>query len=137
MADDRRNAAGRGAAGAGTRFSSSMAFERERAAALRILEGITEGTMTSADSFGLIEDADPVLIYLIFTWIRSHYGPNHDASEAVIGRLAEISNRYPAVAAKMKEGQGDPVVEWFEDAYSYRKLEANEFIELIVDKLEG
>jgi hypothetical protein len=41
------------------------------------------------------------------------------------------------VKKKMKEGQADPVVEWFEDAYSYKSLGSKEFIALIVEKLEG
>jgi len=113
-----------------------MAFEQERKAALRILEGIEEGTMSSADSFALVDEADPALVYLIFTWIRARYGPDHPASDAVIGRLLAISNK-GTVPKKMKEGQADPVVEWFEDAYKYRDLDAKEFIALIVDKLEG
>ncbi len=114
-----------------------MAFEQERKAALRILEGIEEGTMSSADSFTLIDEADPALVYLIFTWIRSHYGPSHPASDAVIGRLLAISDRYTAVPKKMKEGQADPVVAWFEESYSYKDLGSKEFIELIIEKLEG
>ena len=114
-----------------------MAFEQERAAALRILEGIEEGTMSAADSFNLIDDADPALVYLIFTWIRARYGPSHPASDAVIGRLLAISNRYTAVPKKMKQGQADPVVEWFEDSYTYKDLNAKDFIALVVDKLEG
>lgn len=92
--------------------------------------------MSSADSLELVEAADPALIYLLFTWIRHHYGPNHAASDAVLGRMVAISNK-PSVAAKMKEGRQDPVVEWFEDAYSYRELDAKAFVELIVDKLES
>jgi hypothetical protein len=113
-----------------------MAFEQEQKAALRILEGIEEGTMSAADSAALVEDADPALVYLIFTWLRHRYGPDDAASEAVMNRLLAISNR-PSIAKLVKEGQGDPVVEWFEEAYSYRKLGSKEFIELIVEKLEG
>lgn len=112
-----------------------MAFEQEQRAALRILEGIEEGTMSTADSAALVEEADPALIYLIFTWLRKRYA-DHPNADAVVGRVVEISNR-GAVAAMMKEGKEDPVVEWFEDAYSYKKVEKAEFIELIVDKLEG
>lgn len=92
--------------------------------------------MSSADSLALVEDADPALIYLLFTWLRHHYGPSHPASDAVLGRMVEISNK-PSVAAKMKEGKADPVVAWFEDAYSYRELDAKSFVDLIVDKLES
>jgi hypothetical protein len=112
-----------------------MALEQEQRAALRILEGIEEGTMSTTESYALVEDADPALIYLIFTWLRKRYA-DHPNADAVIGRLVEVSAR-PKVAKLMKEGQTDVVVEWFEDAYSYRKLEKEQFIELIIEKLEG
>jgi hypothetical protein len=112
-----------------------MAFEQEQRAALRILEGLEEGTMNATDSAALVEDADPALVYLIFTWLRKRYA-DHPNSDAVIGRLLAISNR-PAVAKQMKEGQADPVVQWFEESYSYKDLGSKEFIELIVEKLEG
>jgi hypothetical protein len=112
-----------------------MALEQEQRAALRILEGIEEGTMSAADSFALVEDADPALIYLIFTWLRKRYA-DHTNSDAVIGRLVEVSNR-GSVPAKMKEGQADPVSRWFEETYSYKELGSKEFIELIIEKLEG
>src|SRR2546423_9486495 len=112
-----------------------MAFEQEQRAALRILEGIEEGTMSAADSLALVENADPALVYLIFTWLRKRYA-DHPNSDAVIGRLVAISNK-GTVPKKMKEGQADPVVDWFEDAYSYRELDSKEFIDLIVDKLES
>ena len=113
-----------------------MAFERQQRAALRIVEGIEEGTMSASDSFSLIEEADPALVYLIFTWLRSRYA-NHPAADAVIGRVLAISNQYPSVAKMMKEGQADPVVEWFEESYTYRNLGSKEFVALIVEKLEG
>ena len=37
----------------------------------------------------------------------------------------------------MKEGQADSVVQWFEETYSYRELDKNQFIELVIEKLEG
>jgi hypothetical protein len=112
-----------------------MAFEQEQRAALRILEGIEEGTMSAEESYSLVEEADPALIYLIFTWIRKRYA-DHPNADAVVGRLVAISDR-PKIAKKMREGLTDPVVEWFEDAYSYRDLGSKEFIEMIVEKLEG
>ena len=91
--------------------------------------------MSAADSFALVEDADPALVYLIFTWLRKRYA-DHPNSDAVIGRLLAISTR-GSVPAMMKEGQADPVVQWFEESYSYRDLGSKEFIELIIEKLEG
>ena len=112
-----------------------MAYEQEQRAALRILEGIEEGNLSSNDLLSLVEDADPALVYLIFTWLRKRYA-DHPNSDAVIGRLLAISDR-GAVPALVKEGHEDSIVEWFEDGYSYRELEAKEFIALIVDKLES
>ena len=112
-----------------------MAYEQQQRAALRILEGIEEGMMSAADSFALVEAADPALIYLIFTWLRKRYA-DHANADAVIGRLLAISDR-GKVPALMKEGQADPVSRWFEETHSYKDLGSKEFIELIVDKLEG
>ena len=64
--------------------------------------------MSTTDSYGLVEDADPALIYLIFTWLRKRYA-DHPNADAVIGRLVEVSGR-PKVAKLMKEGQADVVV---------------------------
>jgi hypothetical protein len=113
-----------------------MSFDRQNAAALRILSGIEEGTMTAAQSYDLVTDADPALVYLIFTWIRRRYA-DHPNADAVVGRLLAVIERDPSVSAKMKEGQADPVVAWFEEEHSYRELGSKEFIELIVDKLES
>ncbi len=112
-----------------------MAFEQEHRAALRILEGIEEGTLSATDSLELVEAADPALVYLIFTWLRKRYA-DHPNSDAVIGRVVAISSR-GSTARIMKQGQADPVVEWFEDGYSYRTLDKNAFIELVIEKLEG
>lgn len=92
--------------------------------------------MTAGQSYDLVADADPALVYLIFTWIRRRYA-DHPNADAVVGRLLAVIERSPSVNAKMKEGQADPVVAWFEEEHSYRDLGAKEFIELIVDKLES
>jgi hypothetical protein len=111
-----------------------MSFERQTAAALRILDGLESGSASTADSVALLEEADPALVYLIFTWIRRRYA-DHPSGDAVVARLVAAS-KHPAVAAKVKEGQSDPVVAWFEEEHQYR-MGAPEFIELIVDKLES
>lgn len=112
-----------------------MAFEQQQREALRILEGIEEGTSSAADSSELVEAADPALIYLMFTWLRKRYA-DHTNSDAVIGRLVEVSNR-GAVAKMMKEGQADPISRWFEETYNYRELDKNQLVETIIDKLES
>ncbi len=91
------------------------------------------GTSTAAQR---IEEADPALVYFIFTWLRARYGRDHPAAEGVIGRLVELTG-HRAVKAQMSEGKQDSIVAWFEEEYSYRDFAAEAFIELIVEKLEG
>lgn len=102
-----------------------------------MLEGLENGTLDVSTSAQLIDEADPALVYLIFTWLRKRYGGDHPAAEGVIGRLVELSNRPGSVKAKVAEGKADPVVAWFEDSYAYRDLDARAFIALVVEKLEG
>ena len=103
-------------------------------AALRILSGIEDGTMSAADSQTLVEEADPALVYLLFTWLRKRY-KDHENADAVIGRLVDVSNR-GSISKQMNEGKADPVSRWFEEGYSYKDYPAQEFVEMIVDKLE-
>ena len=112
-----------------------MTFEHQKRAALRLLEGIEEGTMSAAGSLGLVEDADPALVYLIFTWLRKRYA-DHGNSDAVIGRVVAVSAGR-GVPQKMKEGQADAVSRWFEENHSYRDLDKSAFVALVVEKLEG
>jgi len=113
-----------------------MAFEMEQREARRLLDGVEQGSLTAADAAILIERSDPVWVYLAFTWLRTRYA-KHAAAEGVIGRIVEICQRYPIVPRMMKSGQADSLVEWFEDTYSYRELDADEFVRIVVEKLEG
>ncbi|HUH01646.1 MAG TPA: hypothetical protein VML75_06600, partial [Kofleriaceae bacterium] len=103
--------------------------------ALHLLQGIENGTLSSFEAGHLLDEADPALVYFIVTWLRSRYGADHPAAEGVIGRLVALTSG--SVKAKMREGKADPVVTWFEEEHSYRDLAANDFVELIVEKLEG
>ena len=113
-----------------------MAFAREQQEALHLLEGIENGSLRPADASALIDDADPALVYFIFTWLRGRYGGDHPAAEGVLGRLVELTNR-SSVKAKMREGKDDSVVAWFEEEHDYRDFDGPGFIAIVVDKLEG
>jgi hypothetical protein len=112
-----------------------MAYDQAQRAALRILEGIENGTLSAVDSRELVEEADPALVYLIFTWLRKRYA-DHVNADAVLGRLIAVSS-HASVQSKMKEGQDDAISRWFEESHSYRELGASDFIELVIEKLEG
>ncbi len=114
-----------------------MAFEQEQREALYLLQGIENGSLRGADAAHVIQGADPALVYLVLTWIRSRYGGDHPAAEGVLGRLVELTSKHAVVKAKMREGKADPIAEWFEQEHSYRDFGDREFIALIVEKLEG
>ncbi len=114
-----------------------MAFEQEQRQALHLLQAIENGTLEAASIAHLIEEADPALVYLLLTWLRSQYAGDHPAAEGVIGRLVELTSRFGHVKTKMNEGKRDPVVAWFEETHTYREFSAISFVYVIIDKLEG
>lgn len=114
-----------------------MAFAQEQRDALHLLHGIENGTLSAVDAAHLIDEADPALVYFIFTWLRSRYGGDHPAAEGVLGRLVELTAQHGSVQSKMREGKSDPIVTWFEDEYGYRDFGDVQFIALVIEKLEG
>lgn len=116
--------------------TETMAFEHEKQTALRLLQGIELGTMTADESYRELSEADPTLVYFIFKWLRKRYRED-PAAEGVLGRLADVCNSNRDITRRAKEGEDDPVVGWFEGSYQYKDLEGAEFIDLIVEKLEG
>lgn len=113
-----------------------MEFEHERREARRLLEGLENGTMTAAESWNLIDRAEPVLVYFIFTWLRTRYA--HDpASDGVVGRIATVLRAYPRIVRIIDDGKADSLVEWFEDGYRYGDLSSDDFIRIVVEKLES
>jgi len=114
-----------------------MAFEREQEEALNLLRDIESGKLRGSEAGYRLDDTDPALVYLLFTWLRHRYGRDHPAAAGVIGRLVEITNGRNSVKASMREGKADPIIAWFEEEYEYRSFSDREFIALIVEKLEG
>lgn len=114
-----------------------MSFEDEKREALSTLQGIELGLMTPEQSFQRLEDADPTLVHFIFKWLKKHYHRDHEQADEVWRRLKEVQNSYRSLTRKAKEGEADPIVDWFEGNYKYRELSAEEFIDLVVEKLEG
>jgi hypothetical protein len=112
-----------------------MAFDREQREALHLLRAIEEGTTPVASVRHLVDEADPALLHLIFSWLRSRYA-NHPAAEGVLGRMVELSQS-SSVSAKLREGKADPIVSWFEEEHGYRDFSAEDFISLVVEKLES
>jgi len=111
----------------------------EKDDAVRLLMGLEYGGMATADGVILVEDLDPVLVYVIVTFFREVYPASDPAASSVLERVVELTSRSSALVKKHREGEQDPISRWFESEYTYRdfKGRGQEMIELIVDKLDS
>ena len=114
-----------------------MAFENEKRNAARLLGALENGNLSLAHTIPLLRAADPALIYFIFAWLRVRYHAGRPASEGVLGRIVGVCSDDSTVAQKARSGETDPIVEWFEETYDYRNFNRDEFVSLIIEKLEG
>ncbi|MCA9682762.1 MAG: hypothetical protein KC457_11235 [Myxococcales bacterium] len=109
----------------------------EKREALAVLQGILTGEAMPEETIAALEEADPTLVYFILKYVKKHYHRDHDDYELMKSRLSEIKNTARSLTRRAKDGEGDPVVEWFESNHRYSDLSPELFIDLIVDKLEG
>lgn len=114
-----------------------MSFQIEKREALTLLEDIENGTERGGDTAHRLEECDPALAYFMITWLRTKYGNDHPAALGVLGRIVEITKKNSAVTTRMNEGKSDPIVTWFEGEHSYKDFDAEAFIDLVIEKLEG
>lgn len=112
-------------------------FEREKQEALGILLGIVHGLAEPDETNAALDEADPALVYFLFKYIKKHFHRDHPDNEVVRGRLSAVTNQYRGLTRRAKSGEEDPIVEWFEGNYRYDELGPDEFIDLVIEKLEG
>jgi len=107
--------------------------------ASRLLRGLEEGGLATAEARILAQDLDPVLVHVILRYLRAVYPASDPAASAVLERVVRLTSTDPAIVRKAKEGERDPVAEWFAGDYSYKEFRGRgeELIGLIVDKLES
>ena len=114
-----------------------MSFDYEKRCAARLLDALENGSLSTDQAVPLLTDADPALVYMIFAWLRVWYHPGHSASDGVLGRIVEVCTASPKIAQMARSGEKDAIVVWFEETYEYRDLDRQEFISMVVEKLEG
>jgi hypothetical protein len=114
-----------------------LSFEDEKLEALTVLQGIAQGTLTPHEAHEWLEKQDEVLVYFILKYIKKHYHKEHEEHDEVRARLVDLQTSYRAITRKAKAGEEDLVVEWFEGNHQYREMTAEEFIDVVVEKLEG
>ena len=115
-----------------------MSASTDRNQALRLLRGLDEGGVDASEARVIAETLDPVLVYVIVRYLREVYPASDPAASPVLERVVALTSSNPAIVAKTRQGEQDPVSEWFASEYSFRDFRGRgaELIELIVDKLE-
>jgi hypothetical protein len=116
-----------------------MTGTTDKNTAIRLLRGLENGGMSATDAGALGAELDPVLVYVIVRYLRDVYPASNPAANAVLDRVVAMTNAWPELVAKSKEGEGDVVSAWFESEYSFGDFRdrGEHLIELIVDKLES
>ena len=112
--------------------------EIDKKEVLRFLVAVEEGSLPVNDMFTIVEKFDPLLSYFLLKYLREKH-PVTDRDSGAGSRLLELLTSYPELAKMANSSQKDPMVEWFSDSYSTKTYfnATQEFVDLIVDKMEG
>jgi hypothetical protein len=116
-----------------------MGTSTDRRAAERLLAGLENGGMDSADAAVLAASLDPVLVYLIVRYLRESYSASDPAAGSVLERVVALTSADRAIVEACRDGEQDPVARWFvaEHALGSFRGRRSELIARIVDKLES
>lgn len=116
-----------------------MDMNQEIRESVRVLSGLEDGNLEIKDCFTIAEELDDVILSLMVRYLRKKYPSNSPNGAGVISRLLEFTSNYPSIISKIKQGDQDPIREWFEETYNYQEFyqTPEEFIRLIVDKIES
>lgn len=106
---------------------------------MRFLEGIENGSLSANDAFIVADKLDPVLVYFAIQFLRENYPASNPGSQGITERMVELMGNHEGIVKAVKTGEKDVLSEWFNDTYSFGefKNKNDEFVDLIVDKLEG
>jgi hypothetical protein len=97
------------------------------------LNGVIEAKLEPQKAYAIIEEMEDVLVYLLMQYLREKHAHDH----GVLERLLHLTQHFPDLIMKCKRGEKDSLVEWFKDTYNPRSLGVEEFVEIVVEKLEG
>ena len=116
-----------------------MSVLDEKREAIRLLDGLENGGMAADDASSIAQDLDPVLVHVIVKFLRETYPASDPVATSVLERVVKMNSAWAGLIAKCREGEQDPISQWFESEYSYRDFRGRgvEMIELIVDKIDS
>ncbi len=116
-----------------------MSTSTDKNFSLSLLHGLEDGGMSTEQARSIAQELDPVLVYVIVHFLREVHPASDPAASPVLERVVKLTSAYPEIVAKSKEGEDDPVSQWFASEYAFRDFRGRgpELIDLIVDKLES
>ncbi|MBC60931.1 MAG: hypothetical protein CMP11_00590 [Zetaproteobacteria bacterium] len=106
----------------------------------RFLDSIELGNVTTNDAFHLADSFDDLITYFLLRYLREKYpakAGSVGASERLISLLTHNGGQ---IAKKALPPKGEVIfVEWFDENYEMKSFfkNRNDFVTLILDKLEG
>ena len=111
----------------------------DKSQALRFLNGLEAGTLSSSDAYNIVKDKDPVLVYFLLRYLKDKYSASQPEAPAIMARVLELTSTYDDIKKMLRTGEKDAMREWFDDSHSIREFNRNAegFVDLIIDKLEG
>lgn len=112
--------------------------EIDKKEGLRFISAIEDGNYDTATSYNIIDRFDPLFSFFLLKYLREKH-PITENSSGAGARLLELLSTYPSIAKLAQVPKNEPLVDWFNDAYSTKSFftNAEPYVELIVDKLEG
>ncbi len=101
----------------------------------RFMDIIEEGRIPLLEGFQIAEELDPLLLYFMLRYLKETYGRE---TQGAGDRLLQFLSNYPSIAKYAVAPKNEPMVEWFNDSHTVRSFKSrNEYLEMIIDKLEG
>ena len=118
-------------------MSNAETFDATRAE--RFLDGLLHGRLSTVELYQEALELDPVYVHFVFRLARELAGGSSVDGRGALQRLLELNDTYPEVIKKAKEGENDPITEWFMDSYQFREYlrEPIELFKMLEEKLES
>ena len=116
-----------------------MDAQTHKREALRLLDGLENGTLSAADAFAASQSTDPVLSYVVISFLRACYPASDPAATSVLDRVVQLTSTYPAFVRQCKKGQDDSVSHWLEEEHPYTNYRGRgaDLIAIVSDKLDS
>ena len=105
----------------------------------RLLEGLLYGRLSGVELYQEALDIDPVFVFFVFRLVRELANSGGVDERSVLQRLLELNETYPEITKKARNGEQDPVTEWFLDSYQLRDYmrDPSQLFSMIEEKLES